>query len=68
MKRIAKLCCLVALSLFALVSAEIPRGEASACVSCSLDDIRACNNYCVSRGCTFGNCRSLCSDWCFCTC
>lgn len=68
MKRIAKICCLLALVLFALVPAEVPQADAAACVSCSLDDIRRCDDYCTSRGCIFGKCHSLCNDWCICAC
>jgi hypothetical protein len=69
MNRIVKLCCLVALFLFAfaLAPAEIPQAEAYPCIVCSLEQIRECNNYCTSRGCISGDC-SGCGTRCICNC
>lgn len=56
--------------LFAAPAAEGPQAPVAAatCASCTLSDIERCNDYCVSRGCLWGECRSLCDDRCFCTC
>jgi hypothetical protein len=68
MSRIVKICCFLALLLLTFASAEVPQADAVACIECSLEDTKRCNQYCTSRGCLYGECYSLCNDWCFCTC